>query len=45
MAESLCRWVGPMVNVSLVPVGILTALTGGPFFVVLLRRQRGRATV
>ncbi|HDZ43334.1 MAG TPA: iron ABC transporter permease [Phycisphaerae bacterium] len=45
LAESLCRWVGPMVNVSLVPVGILTALTGGPFFVVLLRRQRGRATV
>ena len=45
LAEGLCRWVGPMVNVSLVPVGILTALTGGPFFVVLLRRQRGKATV
>ena len=41
-AEILCRTVGPLVNVSLIPVGILTALTGGPFFVVLLRRARGR---
>ena len=44
-AEWLCRSIGSLINVSLVPVGILTALIGGPFFVVLLRRQRGRAVV
>lgn len=26
-----------------VPIGVITALVGGPFFLVLLRRQRGRA--
>ena len=41
-AETLCRTVGPWIGVSLIPVGILTALTGGPFFVILLRRTRGR---
>ena len=41
-AEIVCRWGGPLVGVSLIPVGILTALTGGPFFVILLRRTRGR---
>ena len=43
-AEILCRSVGPLVNVSLIPVGILTALAGGPFFVILLRRTRGGTT-
>ena len=38
-AETLCRTVGPYVGVSLIPVGILTALAGGPFFIVLLRRR------
>ncbi len=40
-AEGLCRWVGGLIGVSLVPVGILTAMAGGPFFIFLLRRQRG----
>ena len=44
-AEGLCRFAGGLIGVSLVPVGILTAMAGGPFFIVLLRRQRGRATV
>jgi len=44
-AESLCRFAGPYIGVSLIPVGILTAISGGPFFIVLLRRQRGRAEV
>ena len=44
-AEGLCRFAGSLIGVSLVPVGILTAMAGGPFFIVLLRRQRGRATV
>jgi iron complex transport system permease protein len=38
-AEWLCRTAGSYVGVSLIPVGILTALTGGPFFIVLLRRR------
>ena len=42
--ELLCRWAGPLFNLSVIPIGILTALTGGPFFVLLLRRQRGKAT-
>ncbi len=42
-AEGLCRYAGGLIGVSLVPVGILTAMAGGPFFIVLLRRQRGRA--
>jgi len=39
--EVLCRTVGPYVGVSLIPVGILTALAGGPFFIYLLRRRFG----
>ena len=38
-AELACRAAGPLVGVSLIPVGILTALAGGPFFIVLLRRR------
>jgi len=43
-AEGICRQVGHLIGVSLIPVGILTAIAGGPFFIVLLRRQRGKAT-
>ncbi len=39
LAEMLCRRAGPWIGVSLIPVGILTALSGGPFFLVLLRRR------
>jgi iron complex transport system permease protein len=38
-AETLCRTVGIYVGVSLIPVGIITALAGGPFFIYLLRRR------
>ncbi|MFW6066416.1 MAG: iron chelate uptake ABC transporter family permease subunit [Planctomycetota bacterium] len=38
-AETLCRSAGPLVGVSRIPVGVLTALSGGPFFIVLLRRR------
>ena len=41
VAELLCRFAGPLIGVSLIPVGILTALTGGPFFIYLLRRRFG----
>ncbi|HET6429428.1 MAG TPA: iron chelate uptake ABC transporter family permease subunit [Phycisphaerae bacterium] len=40
-AEVLCRVAGPLIGVSLIPVGILTALSGGPFFIYLLRRKFG----
>ncbi len=44
VAETLCRTVGPAVGISRVPVGIVTALCGGPFFIFLLRtRFRGAA--
>jgi len=39
LAETLCRSAGPWIGVSIVPVGILTALAGGPFFIYLLRRR------
>lgn len=38
-AEILCRYAGPLIGVSLIPVGIITALSGGPFFIFLLRRR------
>jgi iron complex transport system permease protein len=38
-ADTLCRVVGDALNLGEVPVGILTALCGGPFFIVLLRRR------
>jgi len=42
-AEALCRTLGPLIGVSLIPVGILTALSGGPFFIYLLRKRFGEA--
>ncbi len=38
-AELLCRTAGPLIGVSLIPVGIITALSGGPFFIYLLRKR------
>ena len=44
IAETLCRSLGPALGLGRVPVGILTALAGGPFFIFLLRtRFRGAA--
>jgi len=40
-ADMLCRRIGPLIGAGVVPVGIVTALAGGPFFLVLLRRRRG----
>lgn len=39
VADTLCRTVGEWVGVGAVPVGVITALAGGPFFIVLLRRR------
>jgi iron complex transport system permease protein len=44
IAETLCRSLGDALRLGRVPVGILTALAGGPFFIFLLRRRfRGAA--
>ena len=43
LADTLCRTVGPMLGIGKVPVGIITALAGGPFFIILLRRRAGEA--
>ncbi|MCD6304449.1 MAG: iron chelate uptake ABC transporter family permease subunit, partial [Planctomycetes bacterium] len=43
-AETLCRTAGPAMGLSRLPVGILTALAGGPFFIYLLRRFREAPT-
>lgn len=37
LADTLCRSLGP----AELPIGIVTALLGAPFFLILLRQQRG----
>lgn len=37
IADTLCRVVGELLNAGDLPVGVLTALCGGPFFIALLR--------
>ena len=39
LADSLCRVLGRALNLGELPVGVLTALAGGPFFIFLLRRR------
>lgn len=41
LADTLCRAVGEQFQLGELPVGVITALLGGPFFIFLLRR-RGR---
>ena len=41
LADTLCRLVGWWLTVGEVPVGIVTALCGGPFFIYLLRKRTG----
>jgi len=43
LVETFCRNVGPAVGVGYIPVGIITALWGGPFFIFLLRRHSAGA--
>lgn len=38
-ADTFCRTAGEWLRVGEIPVGILTALCGGPFFIFLLRRR------
>jgi iron complex transport system permease protein len=39
LAHQVCIVLGPLMNLGRVPVGILTALCGGPFFIYLLRKR------
>jgi iron complex transport system permease protein len=39
VADTLCRTVGYWLQTSDIPVGMVTALSGGPFFICLLRRR------
>lgn len=39
VAETLCRALGPYLGAGRLPVGLLTALLGAPFFIALLRRR------
>ena len=39
VADTVCRTVGYHLSQGEIPVGILTALCGGPFFICLLRRR------
>ncbi|MGA2264939.1 MAG: iron ABC transporter permease [Phycisphaerae bacterium] len=43
LADTLCRTAGEWVAVGSVPVGVITALAGGPFFIFLLRRRSREA--
>jgi len=38
-ADTLCRTAGDLIRIGEMPVGIVTALCGGPFFIFLLRRK------
>ena len=41
LADALCRWSGYLLSMGTIPVGVLTTLLGGPFFIWLLRRKEG----
>lgn len=44
LADTACRTLGERIGLAELPVGVLTALCGGPFFIALLRRGlRGEA--
>ena len=45
LADTLCRTIGPMLSGGEIPVGVLTALCGGPFFIFLLRRRTSQVRV
>jgi iron complex transport system permease protein len=38
-ADTTCRAIGEWLGLGELPVGVVTALSGGPFFIVLLRRR------
>ena len=45
IVETACYALGPLLQVASIPVGIVTALCGGPFFLMLLRRGLRRGSL
>jgi iron complex transport system permease protein len=45
IADTLCRVLGAELGMGVIPVGVLTALAGGPFFIFLLRRRSSQVRV
>jgi iron complex transport system permease protein len=43
LAHALCIAAGPLLDVDAVPIGVVTSLCGGPFFIALLRRRGAEA--
>jgi len=43
-ADTLCKNLGSVLGIGKIPVGVVTALCGGPFFIYLLRRRFREAT-
>ncbi len=41
-ADTFCRILGEAIKVGELPVGVITALVGGPVFIIMLRRSEGR---
>ena len=39
IADTFCRTYGPWQGIGKIPVGVVTVLCGGPFFILLLRRR------
>ena len=42
IGDTICNTITPWIGVGILPVGILMALSGGPFFIYLLRKRRAR---
>ncbi|MFP4052817.1 MAG: FecCD family ABC transporter permease [Phycisphaerae bacterium] len=42
-AHALCQVAGPWIGAASVPIGIVTSLCGGPFFIYLLRKRGAEA--
>lgn len=40
LADTSCRIIGESFHLGELPVGVVTAITGGPFFIFLLRKRR-----
>lgn len=45
LADTACRIIGESFQLGELPVGVITAILGGPFFIFLLRRRQREAAV
>lgn len=42
-ADAGIKYIGTLINIGMMPIGVLTAMIGGPVFLLLLRTHLGRA--